>query len=331
MKNNVEKFWHYWEIYGIFGILLIAALVFLGLDISMLGKLTIMSSSNLITVLSRSAIVAIAACGMTFAICSGGFDLSVGAILSLSTCVFASLIPTMGMMPALLITLVVGTVIGIINGFVITKFKMQTFVGTLAMGMIIKGVALLYTSGSKQMLDRNANPEVKFFSQNFDVFGMQVQLMPIVLTVLIFVIAMFVYKYTKFGVFCRSVGSNDPASRTSGIKVDTVLISVFAITALTATISGVIRTSQLMQGHAQLGDGFELEAITATILGGTSLAGGKGNIPGTLIGAILLTLVRSGLNILGLNDEYQRLAIGVILLLSLSINGIRELTRGTEA
>ncbi|MCL2812642.1 MAG: ribose ABC transporter permease, partial [Clostridia bacterium] len=116
-------------------------------------------------------------------------------------------------------------------------------------------------------------------------------------------------------------------ARTSGLPVDRTLIFVFMLTGVTASISALITSSQLMQGAATLGVGFELEVITATILGGTSLAGGKGNIWGSMMAAIMLALTRNGLNLLGLSDEYQRLSIGVILLLALAISGIQELTQ----
>lgn len=322
---TMKKFWFYWERFGIFAILVVTLLVFFLLKPEVLGL------NNLLTVLARSAIVGIAACGMTFAICSGGFDLSVGGILALSTCVFAANLPKIGIVASTALTLAVGVICGILNGLAITKLKIQTFVATLAMGMIIKGVALVYTGGSKQMLNRTTNPEAKIFSQNISIGPLQLQLPPIVMVLAIFALGYLVYRYTSYGVHTRSVGSNENAARTSGINVDRTLIIVFAVTGLTASLSGLIRVSQLMQGSATLGDGFELEVITATILGGTSLAGGKGNIWGSFVGAILLAIIRNGLNMIGLSDEYQRLAIGLILLLALSISGIQELAKEAEA
>ncbi len=318
-------FWFYWEKFGILVILLVALVVFAILTPQ------ILNISNLLTVLSRSSIVGIAACGMTFAICAGGFDLSVGAILSLSTCVFATVLPSLGIIPATLITLAVGAVCGLLNGLVITKLKIQTFVATLAMGLIIKGGALVYTQGKKALLNRTANPEAKIFSQNVDVFGYPVQLNALMMMVIVFVIGYFVYRYTRYGVHVRSIGSNEGASRTSGVRVDRTLIIVFMVTGLTAALSSFIKVSQNLQGSATAGDGFELEVITATILGGTSLAGGKGNLWGSFVGAILLALIRNGLNLLGLSDEYQRLVIGLILLLALTISGIQEIMKEAKA
>lgn len=319
VSKGRHQFWNYWDMYGIFAILAVAAAVFVVLNPS------IVSPANSVEILSRSAIVGISACGMTFAICAGGFDLSVGAILSLSTCVFATMVPRIGLLPATLLVLATGAACGVLNGLIITKLRIQTFVATLAMGMIIKGAALLYTQGKDAQLFNNI--EAKVFSSG-RILGMPV---PIIMLIAVFVIAFLVYKYTPFGVQSRSIGSNEQASRASGIHVDRTLIIVFVLTGFTAAISGIMQSSQLLLGNARLGDGFELQAITATILGGTALLGGKGNLWGTLVAAVLLTLIKSGLNILGVSDEYQRLATGLILLLALSINGIRELTKEAQA
>jgi ribose/xylose/arabinose/galactoside ABC-type transport system permease subunit len=321
MSKKVNLFWYYWENFGIFAILALALIVF--------GILTpaILSVNNLLIVFSRSAIVGIPALGMTFAICSGGFDLSVGSIVGLSTCVWASLLPRIGIFPATIATLLVGALCGVLNGLAITKLKIQTFVATLAMGMIFNGVALVYTNGSKQMINRTTNFEAKFFSQNIPIFGQRVQLVPIVMMVLVFLLGFIIYRYTRFGVYVRSVGSHEPSARTSNINVDMTLIFVFVMTGVTASLSSLITASQLMQGAATLGVGFELEVITAAILGGTSLAGGKGNIWGSMVAAIMLALIRNGLNILGQPEENQRLAIGFILLFALAVNGVQELMK----
>jgi len=321
MSKRAELFWFYWERFGILAILLVTLIIFSTLAPSALAV------GNLLTVLSRSAIVGIPAMGMTFAICSGGFDLSVGSIVGLSTCVWAANLPLIGIVPATLLTLAVGCACGILNGLAIAKLKVQTFVATLALGMIFRGVALVYTDGSKQMISRSDNIEAKIFSQNFEIGGLQVQLVPLLIMAIVFIAGYLIYRFTRFGVYARSVGSNEPSARTSGIPVDRTIIFVFIITGVTASASSLITASQLMQGAATLGTGFELEVITATILGGTSLAGGKGNIWGSMIAAILLALTRNGLNILGLSEEYQRLAIGVILLLALAVNGIQELMK----
>jgi len=321
MSRRAILFWLYWERFGILAILVLTLAVF-----SILTP-NILTAGNLLTVLCRAAIVAIPAMGMTFAICSGGFDLSVGAVVGLSTCVWAAALPVFGIVPATLMTLAAGALCGLLNGLAITKLKIATFVATLSMSFIIRSIALVATDGSKQMISRTDNPEAKFFSQNYELFGQQLQLVQLLMMALVFVIGYLLYRYTRFGVYARSVGSHEPSARTSGLPVDRTLIIVFMLTGATASASALITSSQLMQGAATLGIGFELEVITATILGGTALSGGKGNIWGSLVAAIMLALTRNGLNLLGLADEYQRLSIGFILLAALAIAGIQELAK----
>jgi len=321
MSKRAKVFWFYWERFGILAILALTLIVF-----SIMTP-RILAVGNLLTVLCRAAIVAIPAMGMTFAICSGGFDLSVGSIVGLSTCVWAATLPVVGIVPATFLTLASGALCGALNGLAITKLKIATFVATLSMSFIIRSVALVATDGSKQMLSRTANPEAKFFSQNYTILGYQLQLVQLLMMVTVFVTGYLLYRYTRFGVYVRCVGSHEPSARTSGLPVDRTLIFVFMLTGVTASISALITASQLMQGAATLGVSFELEVITAAILGGTSLVGGKGNIWGSMIAAVMLALTRNGLNLLGLSDEYQRLSIGLILLLALAISGVQELTK----
>ena len=318
MNTATKKFWHVWDRIGILIFLLVAVIVF-----GILNP-TIVFGPNIVEVISRSALIAIAGAGMTFAICSGGFDLSVGYIISLATCVFASVVQTVGPWVALLITIVMGLVCGVLNGIIITKLQIQPFVATLATSMIFRGTALLYSDG-RRIFFSSYEPG-KVFSTG-SVLGIP---MPIILMVVVVIIAFLIYKFTPFGVYTRSVGSNEAASRVTGIKADKVLIGVYMMTGATASITGVLYASQLSMGDQSFGAGFELKAITATILGGTALSGGKGNVWGTFLGAILLTLVQVGLNMLSVPSQYQDLATGLILLLALTINGIKIITMGGE-
>lgn len=315
MNDRTKRFWSWWGRFGILAILLAVGLVFLALNAR------IVSVSNLTTVLSRSATTGIAAAGMTFAICAGGFDLSVGSILSLVTCVVAMNIANIGMWPSILLALLVGVLCGVVNGLIITKLHIQTFVATLATQLAFKGAALVYSNGKRVLMSKNK--EIKIFSTS-SVLGIPVQ---VILVVAVFVIAYLVYRHTRFGVKTRAIGSNEAAARASGINVDRTLIAVFVVTGLTAACAGVLQSSRLATGSAIIGDGFELDVITSVILGGTALSGGKGNIWGSFIGALLLSLIRSGLNILGVDEAFQKLAIAVVLLFALSISGIKIITQ----
>lgn len=319
MSQGAKKFWRAWDKFGVFAILIVIAVVFAILNPA------IIQFDQILDVLSRSALIGVAAAGMMFAICSGGFDLSVGSILSLTTCVIAVTISknNMPVWLAIVIALVIGCLCGVINGLLITKLKIQPFVATLATQLAFLGVALVYSDGSRVTISGGAGDAIKALSTS-KIGPFQIQ---IFLLLLVYVIVYLIYKFTPFGVKTRAVGSNEAATRTTGIKVDKTLIIIYVITGLTAACAGVIQTSRLATGSATLGNGFELDAITAVILGGTSLAGGKGNVWGTLIGAIILTFVRSGLNMLGVGEAYQKLAIAIILLFALAISGIKLITQ----
>ena len=321
MSKKADLFWFYWERFGIVAILMVTLIIFA------VAVPEILSVDKILGVLSNSTTYAIAAMGMTYAICSGGFDLSVGSIAALCTLVWAGLLPQIGIVPATAVTLIAGAICGVLNGLAITKLKVVTFVATLATSLIFRSFGQTITSGKKQMIQLEVNPEAKIFAQNFNIFGYSVNLVSILLMLAVFVIGYLIYRYTRFGVYTRSVGSNEEASRTSGMPVDFTLIMVFMMTGITAALSSMIQASRNMQGSTLLFQGFELDVITAVILGGTSLNGGKGNIWGSMVAAILLSLVRSGLNMMGAVEEYQRLVIGGILLLALTISGIQEIVR----
>jgi len=297
-----------WERYGIY----ILALTTLGIFAIMTP--VILSKQNLLNLLSQVSMVAIAGVGMTFAITAGGFDLSIGSQISLATCILGINIPLFGLWPSLLILIVVGVLLGLFNGFIITKLKIQTFVATLATMTIYRGFALLYTKGRDATIYNHL--DIKIFSSG------KVGFIPVQVLIMIalYIVATVIYRRTRFGVWVRGVGSGEEAARISGIPVDRVLTGVFIMTSLTTMISGTILTSQLLTGNGRLGQGFELEVITATILGGTALAGGKGNLWGTLVAAIMLGIIKNGLNLLGVPDFYQRLATGLILVAALSVN-----------
>jgi ribose transport system permease protein len=281
----------------------------------------ILTGANIINLLTNTAMVAIAAAGMTFAITGGGFDLSIGSILALTTCVLGKLVPHLGAWGAVAVALLVGGVLGAVNGLIVTRLRIQTFVATLSTMIVYRGLALIYTAGRDATL--YANLDVKYFTAG-TLLGIP---FPIALTLLVFLVAFAVYRWTPFGVFVRGIGSNQGAAQVSGIPVEATLIGVFVVTATTTVLSGTLLTSQLLTGNGRVGLGFELEVITATILGGTSLAGGRGNLWGTLVAALLLTIIANGLNLLGLADPYQRLAKGLIFIVALGLDSLLRLLR----
>jgi len=321
VSQRAKKFWLVWDRLGTLFILFVVVLVF--------GILNprIVQPSQLLTALTRSAVSGIAAAGMMYAICAGGFDLSVGSILSLTSCIIAvQLTSGRGTVVAVLAALAAAAVCGFVNGLLITKLKIQAFVATLATQLAFAGIALVYCSKAIQLTSKY-NSQLKFLSTG-TLFGFIP--MPIVMLIAVYAISYIVYSKTPFGTRVRAIGSNEAAVRTTGIKVDRIMIEVFIVTAVTAALAGVLNTAQVSIGNPTLGEGFELDAITAVVLGGTSLSGGRGNVAGTLIGAIMVTFVKMGLNILGVGEAYQKMAIAIVLIFALTINGIKLIMQKEE-
>jgi ribose transport system permease protein len=273
----------------------------------------LISQDSLRNVLVNASLTAISGCGMTFAITLGGFDLSVGSLMALSTCIMAKLIPTIGIVPSILIAMAIAAFVGLLNGLIITKLKIQTFVATLATQVIIKGIALIYTGGLSVSI---------FQCTSFKVFSSARILgipLPVIITTVVFVICKYLYSRCKFGIFLRAAGSNNKAARLSGVPVDRIMVISFIITAITSCISGIITLSQVLTTTASIGGSFALNAITVVVLGGTALSGGSGFLGGTLVASIMISIIENGLTLLGYSDDIQRLVIGLTLIASLAM------------
>jgi ribose transport system permease protein len=303
--NSVSKF-----ITGKWFIFVLCALIFIFFSVISPAVCTV---DNIRNILVDTSITAIAGAGMTFAITLGGFDLSVGSVLALSTCVIAKLVPITGILGAITGAFGIAALVGLVNGLIITKLKVQTFVATLATQIIIQGIALIYTKGVSVSILRYT--DMKVFSAA-RVLGIP---LPVLITVLVYIICAFLYQERKFGIYLRAAGSNEKGARLSAIPVTKITIVVFIITAITAAVSGLITVSQILTGGAVYGSDFALSAITVVVLGGTSLKGGSGFLAGTLIASIMISVIENGLTILGYSSDTQRLIIGLILIASLTI------------
>ena len=320
MSQRAKKLWRLWDRFGILLIIIVVAIVFGMMDSR------IVAPAQWITTLSRTAVTGIAAAGMLFAICAGGFDLSVGSILSLVSCVTATqLLSGRGIVVAVISAVTVAGICGLVNGLIITKLKIQTFVATLATQLAFAGITLVYCNKAIQITSQYKEG-LKFFSTG-KLLGIP---MPVIFLIVFYVIAWFVYKHTPFGVKTRAIGSNETAARTTGIKVDRTLILIFVLTAVTTAVAGILNTAQVSTGNPTLGKGFELDPITAVVLGGTALSGGKANVLGTLLGAFLVTFVQMGLNMLGAGEAIQKLMVAIVLVFALTVNGIKIIMQKGE-
>ncbi|WP_432719464.1 ribose ABC transporter permease [Jeongeupia wiesaeckerbachi] len=271
---------------------------------------------NLLNVLRQVSINALIAFGMTFVILLAGIDLSVGSVLALSAALMAGLMDG-GMNPvaATMVGLIAGAAMGLLNGLIVTKGKVAPFIATLGTMTLYRGWTMVYTNGSPMT---GFNSDFIYMLGSGYVFG--IVPIPVVITLIVFGALWFVLKKTVFGRHVYAVGGNPEASKLSGVKVDRVQLWVYSLSGLMAALAGAILTSRLNSAQPTAGAGYELDAIAAVVIGGTSLAGGRGWIVGTLIGAVLLGVLNNGLNLLGVSSFYQQVIKGIIILLAVLID-----------
>ncbi|EOV8089453.1 ribose ABC transporter permease [Providencia huaxiensis] len=264
--------------------------------------------NNLSTIARQVSINAIIAIGMTFAILTGGIDLSVGAVMALSGTLMAGLMKYYGMDPyaAIALGLLSGVVFGFINGILAAYGKMPPIIVTLGAMIIAKGLALIYTGGYPV----SGLPQEFAFWGREELMGIQV---PILLMLGLYLIFYVVLNHVSFGRYIYAIGGNEEAARLSGIRVERYKMLVYVISGFTAAFAGLIFTSRVMSGQPNAGVGFELDAIAAVVLGGASIAGGRGMIIGTLIGAMILGVLNNGLNLLGISPYVQYIVKGLII------------------
>ncbi|MER2262394.1 MAG: ribose ABC transporter permease [Psychrobacillus sp.] len=272
--------------------------------------------NNLMNVLRQVSINALIAFGMTFVILTGGIDLSVGSILALTGAVTAGLLAS-GMDPilAMLIGLILGAVLGAINGIIISKGNVAPFIATLATMTIYRGLTLVYTEG-RPISGLGDSVSFQMIGKGY-FLGIPV---PVVTMAAAFGVLYFILKKTTFGRRVYAVGGNEEASRLSGIKVGRIKIYVYALTGALAALASLILTSRLNSAQPTAGNMFELDAIAAVVLGGTSLTGGRGWIVGTLIGALIIGVLNNGLNLIGVSSFFQQVVKGAVILLAVLID-----------
>ncbi|GAA1017505.1 hypothetical protein Aple_032130 [Acrocarpospora pleiomorpha] len=279
---------------------------------------TFLTLGNLENVLVAAAILALPGLAMTFCLAMGEFDLSIGSTVSLSGVVCCSAMIAGQPLPlALLLALGVGALIGLANGLVITKLGVTPFIATLATMVIVRGASLAYTDGHDQIV---SSAGLKYL-----VGGRPLGVpMPIVLAVVASALAWWAVNRTRFGRWVCAIGSNRDAALMSGLPVDRIRVSVYVLVGLSGGLWGLLISSQLQKGNGQLGLGFELDAITVVVLGGTALLGGRASIIGTVLGAVMIETIRNGLNLLNTPPAYQRIGVGLLLIAALALLALRR-------
>lgn len=246
--------------------------------------------NNLFNILQQTSVNAIMAVGMTLVILTSGIDLSVGSLLA-------------------------------VTGVIVAKGRVQAFIATLVMMLLLRGVTMVYTNGS---------PINTGFSDNADLFGwfgigrpLGIPT-PVWIMAIVFLAAWYMLHHTRLGRYIYALGGNEAATRLSGISVNRVKIIVYALCGMLASLAGIIEVARLSSAQPTAGTGYELDAIAAVVLGGTSLAGGKGRIVGTLIGALILGFLNNGLNLLGVSSYYQMIVKAVVILLAVLVDNKKQ-------
>jgi ribose transport system permease protein len=272
--------------------------------------------NNIFNVLRQVSINALIAFGMTFVILTGGIDLSVGSILALSSAFSAGLL-TSGTDPvlAILAGLLAGTIMGAINGLIITKGKVAPFIATLATMTIYRGFTLVYTEG-RPITGLSDSVTFQMFGKGY-FFGIP---FPVITMLIAYGILYFLLRKTTFGRGVYAIGGNEEASLLSGLRVDRIKIGVYSLIGLLSALAGTTLASRLNSAQPTAGAAYELDAIAAVVLGGTSLSGGRGWIFGTLIGALIIGVLNNGLNLLNVSSFYQQVVKGGVILLAVILD-----------
>ncbi len=288
-----------------------------------------MSLNTALLVGKHVALYGILAIGMTYVIITGGIDLSVGAIVGIAGMVAGYMIQngiTIGnktlyfSIPlVVLITVLMGAVIGVINGLVITKFKVAAFIATLGMMYVARGLANLISKGA-------TFSELKGYeglgNRGWGFFGSRVLGIPVGLLILVIMAVIFAILLTKtsFGWHVFAIGGNEKAAKLSGVKVDRVKIMVYLISGVCSAIVGIIASSQLAASHPATGESWEMNAIAAAVLGGTSMAGGVGTIGGTIVGAFVIGVINDGMVMCGVSEFWQMVIKGLVIVVAVVID-----------
>lgn len=269
-----------------------------------------LTSRNLLNITRQISINLIIAIGMTFVILTGEIDLSVGSIAALAGVATGwVIVSTSSIFLGIMAGIFVGVLIGLLNGVLTVYGKVQSFIVTLAMLGLARGLALVWTDGKP----------ISGLPKNFEILGAgYFGIIPVstIIAILIFIITFIVFSKTKHGIYIRSIGANREAARLSAIPVKQYRIIAFLLSGLLSAIGGIIITSRLISAQPTAAEGMELNVIAAVILGGASLSGGIGTITGTFLGAIIIGVINNGMNLIGISAFFQQIVKGIIILIA---------------
>lgn len=324
MEKSVEKKKISWKERGLVKVVRGNLGILIGLLIMCIG-LTFISDSfatttNIFNVLRQIAVNVFLACGMTMVILIGGIDLSVGSVIAISGCLCAGLITNNGLPSgaAIALSILAGTAVGAFNGLIVANTKIPPFIVTLAMMNIGRGFARIYTKATTILV----NDDLFIWIGSGKIFG-EIPIQIVFMIVIIAITALILNK-TKFGRNIYAVGDNMQAAVYSGINSKKVVFLVFTLSGLFAACAGILSAARTFSGQFNVGDGAEMDAISAVVLGGTSMTGGVGRISGTLIGCLVIGILNNGMNLMGIDSSWQYVVKGIVVLLAVYIDYIKK-------
>jgi ribose transport system permease protein len=272
--------------------------------------------NNLMIVAQQAVVLLVAALGMTFVVIAGSIDLSVGAIVAIAALVAAKTSGSIGVL-AILPACAIGVVCGLINGLIVAKGKVPSFIVTLGAMVVYRGVVLYFTRGAPVSIENESF---------LNAYSSRTAGIPnsVLIALVLIGIAAFMLNLTVFGREVRAIGGGERIAHLSGIRVDRAKILIFVLSGLLCGMAGLLQGARAMAATAQLGEGLELDAIAAVVVGGTPLTGGVGSIQGTILGALIITILSNGMNIIGLDPYFQNIVKGLVLVLSVFVTIDRE-------
>jgi ribose transport system permease protein len=276
--------------------------------------------ANLRNILLQASFAGIGAAGMTLLIITGAFDLSVAGIIGLCGVVLAKILPAKGaagIVPDVLIVLALGGLLGWLNGLIVTKIRIPAFIATLGLMNVYLAVAFMLTDAQV----------IPVMNRNFRALGTGTFLglpIPFLVMLATYLVCYGILKYATWGRYVRAVGSNEVASRVSGLPVDRVRIFAFVVVGLCTALAGILLTALLSSANAIMATGYELSVIAVVVVGGTSLKGGQGTLFGSFTGALLFSVINNALNMFGVGAYWQYVALGLLLIVALAFDAIRR-------
>lgn len=313
-KKAKLSFANLYSTYGVFFILVIEFLIF------SLASKSFLTLGNILSVGRQMSFTGIAAIGMTLVMLTGGIDISVGSMLAMAGVLCAKLSADVGLplWIAVVITLLIGALFGLINGAAVTRLHIPALIATLATQTILKGIAYLLTNAVPV---KNLSATYKFLGQGY-IFG--VIPVPLIITVALYVLAWWYLDKTYLGRRVYLSGGNEEAARLSGINTKWTITGTYVFSGVFAAIAGVLIAARLGSGQPSVGSGFEMDVITATVLGGISVNGGKGKVVNVFVGACIMGVLANGMTMLNINQYLQWIINGLVLLFAVTMSNLRK-------